>query len=81
MPPRVVRFAFSADESFYRMLEQARCLLRHKYPDGRLEGVLGDALQALIERRDPVLRWLAAMMIAPPGRTTLAAALIPLTDW
>lgn len=59
-PTRAVRFAFTADEHFYKMLEQARALLRHKYPDGRLEGVLRDALRALIERRDPVLRWRAS---------------------
>lgn len=55
--PRLVRFAFTADEDFYKMLERARALLRHKYPDGRLEGVLRDALKLLIERRDPVIRW------------------------
>jgi hypothetical protein len=59
VPARAVRVAFTADEEFYRMLERARALLRHKYPDGRLEGVLGDALKALIARRDPIFRWRA----------------------
>jgi hypothetical protein len=31
--------------------------MRHKYPDGRLDGVLRDALQALLERKDPLIRW------------------------
>lgn len=56
---RAVRVSFTADEDFYRMLERARALLRHKYPDGWLEGVFGDALKALIARRDPVFRWRA----------------------
>lgn len=55
-PNRAVRLSFTADENFYRLLARARGLLRHKYPDGRLEGVLGDALKLLIERKDPVLR-------------------------
>lgn len=54
---RTVRFAFTADEDFFRMLSHARSLLRHKYPDGRLEGVLRDALKALLDRKDPMIRW------------------------
>lgn len=54
---RLVRFAFTADEEFYRLLERVRALMRHKYPDGRLEGVLRDALRALLERKDPGIRW------------------------
>jgi hypothetical protein len=55
--PRLVRFAFTADEEFYLLLERVRALMRHKYPDGRLEGVLRDALRALLERKDPLIRW------------------------
>lgn len=55
--PRLVRFAFTADEEFYLLLERVRALMRHKYPDGRLDGVLRDALRALLERKDPVIRW------------------------
>lgn len=55
--PRLVRFAFTADEEFYLLLERVRALMRHKYPDGRLDGVLRDALKALLERKDPVIRW------------------------
>lgn len=61
-PSRRVRLAFTADEDFYVLLEKARSMLRHKYPDGRLEGVLGDALAALLEKRDPVLRWKASKL-------------------
>lgn len=55
--PRLVRFAFTADEEFHLLLERARALMRHKYPDGRLDGVLRDALKALLERKDPLIRW------------------------
>jgi hypothetical protein len=55
--PRLVRFAFTADEEFYLLLERVRALMRHKYPDGRLDGVLRDALRALLERKDPGIRW------------------------
>lgn len=47
-----VRVSFSADEDFYALMQRARALLRHKYPDGRLEGVLKDALAALLAKRD-----------------------------
>ncbi|MBI3564877.1 MAG: hypothetical protein HY079_06760 [Elusimicrobia bacterium] len=59
-PRRRVRLAFTADHRFYVTLEKARALLRHKYPDGRLEGVLMDALKVLLEKKDPVLRWAAS---------------------
>jgi hypothetical protein len=55
-PRPAVRVSFTADDEFYSMLLRARALLRHKYPDGRLEGVLKDALSALLKRKDP---WLA----------------------
>jgi hypothetical protein len=65
--PRLVRFAFTADEDFYRLLERVRALMRHKYPDGRLDGVLRDALQALLARKDLSVRW------APPRRRRLGS--------
>lgn len=54
-PP--VRIAFTAGFEFFVHLEKARSLLRHKYPDGRPEGVLGAALRALLEKKDPGIRW------------------------
>ncbi|MDE2143452.1 MAG: hypothetical protein KGJ84_13680 [Elusimicrobia bacterium] len=55
--PRLVRFAFTADEEFYLLLERVRARMRHKYPDGRLDGVLRDALKALLARKEPSIRW------------------------
>lgn len=47
-----VRVAFTADDRFWRLLQRARAVLRHKYPDGRLHAVLGEALVALLRKKD-----------------------------
>ncbi|MBI3563885.1 MAG: hypothetical protein HY079_01655 [Elusimicrobia bacterium] len=47
-----IRVSFSADAEFHKLLRRAQSLLRHKYPDGRLEGVLKDALAALLKKKD-----------------------------
>lgn len=51
-PPFSIRVAFTADERFWTLLQRARAVLRHKYPDGRLEAVLGDALAVLLKKKD-----------------------------
>jgi hypothetical protein len=56
-PSHSVRIAFTADAEFHQLMLRARALLRHKYPDGRLEGVLKDALVSLLKRRDRSFRW------------------------
>ncbi|MDE2143472.1 MAG: hypothetical protein KGJ84_13780 [Elusimicrobia bacterium] len=55
--PHSIRVSFSADAEFHRLMLRARALLRHKYPDGRLEGVLKDALVALLKRKDRGFGW------------------------
>ena len=56
-PPRGrVLFNFTASEEFRRKFCHARALLWHKYPHGRPEDVFGDALEALLERKDPMRR-------------------------
>jgi hypothetical protein len=63
-PPYVqshsIRVSFSADAEFHKLMLRACALLRHKYPDGRLEGVLKDALVALLKRRDRGFGWAQA---------------------
>jgi hypothetical protein len=49
----LVRFAFDADDELRRLVERARELLRHKYPNGRLEHIFKEALQLLLDKRDP----------------------------
>ncbi len=48
-----VRIAFTADEEFFKLLRQAQAVMRHKYPNGRLDGVFRDALQALLRKKTP----------------------------
>lgn len=56
-PKRVLRVAFTAGEEFHRLFRRAQQLLRHKYPFGRLEDVLKDALEALIRKKDRSFHW------------------------
>ena len=53
---KLVRFAFTADEELFKMVIRSQQLMRHKYPDGRLEGIFRDALKLLIEEKDLGLR-------------------------
>lgn len=52
-PPHAVRIAFTADESFFRLMTEAQAAMRHKYPNGRLDGVFRDALEALLRKKRP----------------------------
>lgn len=51
-PEAVVRIGFTASPSLLGKIERATGLLRHKHPDGRLEHMLDDALEALLDRID-----------------------------
>lgn len=51
--PRRVEFRFSADESFLSKLRRAQEVLWHKHPRGRLEDILAEAIEALLDKRDP----------------------------
>jgi hypothetical protein len=55
-PPKLVRIGFTADESLHRMVLHAQQLMRHKYPNGSLEGIFRDALRLLIEKKDLGIR-------------------------
>jgi hypothetical protein len=43
---------FTASDETVKKLERARELLAHKYPEGKLEDVIDEALEILIEKRD-----------------------------
>lgn len=51
--PRLVRISFTAPEGLLQEIEKAKALLRHKHPAGRLEDVIGEALNALMAKIDP----------------------------
>lgn len=59
-PSKLVRIGFTADESLHRMVLHAQQLMRHKYPNGSLEGIFRDALGLLIEKKDLGVRAEAA---------------------
>lgn len=59
-PSKLVRIGFTADESLHRMVLYAQQLMRHKYPNGSLEGIFRDALRLLIEKKDLGVRAEAA---------------------
>ena len=51
-----VRVGFDAALVLMKLIDRAKLILRHKYPEGRLEDILRDALEILIERKDPQKR-------------------------
>lgn len=73
--PERVHFGFNGSEAFLAKYERARELLRHKYPAGRLEDILSDALEALLDKKDPD-RWKAARTPAA-GRPRSDSRTIP----
>jgi 5-methylcytosine-specific restriction endonuclease McrA len=48
-----MRISFTAGKDCYERLERARQLLRHKFPFGELEAIFDQALEDLLDRRDP----------------------------
>ena len=65
-----VRIGFDAAVALMRLIDRAKQVLRHKYPEGRLEDVLRDALETLLERKDPEKR-------LAPTEAELVAELAP----
>lgn len=48
-----VRIGFDAAAALAGLIDRARQVLRHKYPEGRLEDVFRDALEIFLDRKDP----------------------------
>ncbi|MBI5210413.1 MAG: HNH endonuclease [Elusimicrobia bacterium] len=53
LAPSRIRLSFTADDGFLAMVERLRRLRRHKYPAGRLEDLLKDAVASILARIDP----------------------------
>jgi len=51
-----VRVGFDAASVVGQLIERVRQILRHKYPEGRLEDLIREALEAYLDRRDPQRR-------------------------
>lgn len=52
-PPSRIRLAFTADDQFLLMVNRLRSLRRHKFPGGRLEDILKEAVMTLLDKIDP----------------------------
>lgn len=65
---------FTCGEDVEALLRRAKELLWHKYPDGRLEDILREALESLIARLDSAKRALAAEV---PGASVSRSRRIP----
>lgn len=50
---RRVKIEFTADEKLAKKIERAQQLLRHKYPAGKFEDIFDEALETLLEKKDP----------------------------
>ncbi len=48
-----VRFAFTGDKTLLDFIDRAKQLLKHKFPEGKLEHIFADALDALLDKKDP----------------------------
>lgn len=53
---QIVRFRFNGRRELLEKVGRARDLLRHKYPRGALEDIFSDAVDALLDKKDPS-RW------------------------
>lgn len=53
---RKVKIEFVADEMVAKKLERAKDILRHKFPSGQLKDIFDQALEDLLEKRDPERR-------------------------
>jgi len=51
-----VRVGFDAATVVAKLIERARQILRHKYPEGRLEDLIREALEEYLDRKDPQRR-------------------------
>ena len=62
-PPRIeavapdrIRFSFTGDEALLRKVERAQAILWHKHPAGKLEDIFAEALDFLLDKKDPERR-------------------------
>jgi len=66
LAPSRIRLGFTADDEFLRLLERLRALRRHKFPEGRLEDLLKEAIEAHLRLLDPALK-----LNRRPGKKTM----------
>lgn len=54
--PARVRVGFDAPSVLGKLLERMKQLLRHKYPEGKLEDLVREAVEDYLDRKDPERR-------------------------
>ena len=81
LPPRIepvapdrIRFSFTGDEALLRKLERAREVLWHKYPAGKLEDIFEEALDLLLDRKDPERRLRKKSVLKRPDTSASTTA-------
>ncbi len=50
---RRVKIEFQADEEVAELIQRAKEVLRHKYPQGKLEDLVREAFELLLQKKDP----------------------------
>lgn len=68
LSPARIKFQFTASEKFREKFARAKALLWHKYPDGDFERIFSEALDALLEKKDPSRRGLRVSRAVVSGR-------------
>lgn len=59
-----IRVGFDAGVLVMKLIDRARQILRHKYPEGRLEDIVRESLETLLDRKDPQRK---LKLSAPPA--------------
>lgn len=54
--PERVRFAFTGSERLLALLRRAQQILKHRFPSGDMGSIMEEALNALLDRKDPERR-------------------------
>lgn len=54
--PQRIRFSFTGGEELLTLVRRAQEVLKHKYPAGDLEFIIAEALEGLLDRKDPERR-------------------------
>jgi 5-methylcytosine-specific restriction endonuclease McrA len=76
-PPERLMFTFAAGDEVQSWLEEARDLLRHRFPSGRMEELVGEALRRLVEAERPDKPGRERTTDRPPAETSLYGRYIP----
>ncbi len=79
--PQRVRFSFTGNEALLRKFERARAVLWHKYPAGKLEDIFAEALDFLLNKKDPARRIQKKASLKRPPPVPRAAASRRIPQW